>query len=208
MSIMTWLAASVYFLISPIAAVAGVDLICTDSDDTEGYFHVKIENANAIIRYVGLGEGKNEELDYVYKKANDSTQEYPLRESKRYFYWYDLSGAQEYFLEPENITFEELFQKFLSANTVWEALEKESNVSGTFANASHMILIDRSSPALYDVWDVRLSSSDPIISTQERFCKIVTGDEAKDFMDSKSSDFKAVESDSIKNQEADAETKF
>lgn len=157
MSVVKWIFAHLVFFNRSFVAAADVDLICSGLEKSENFAHVRIENQNAVIRYVILGEEKNDNLDYSYKKANDSTSEYQLNESKRYFYWYDLSDAQKFFREPENITLEGLLQKFSLANATWEGLEKESNNLGFFVNSSQMIIIDRSKLIFSTHLDIRTS---------------------------------------------------
>lgn len=207
MSVVRWIFASLVFINPNFAAAADVDLICADSKDSENFAHVRIDGQKAVVRYVTLGEEKDENLDYTFKKANDSTLEYQLKESARYFYWYDLSDAGKFFSEPENVTLEGLLQSFSFANETWEAREKEANDLGIFVNSSNMIVIDRSKLAFFSYWDVR-SSVENLVFSGERSCNILSNSEAEEFMDSKFSDFKEIEADSIESEKEDAATKF
>lgn len=198
-------------LLSPLGAVsasaADADLICPHSSDFESIAHVKISGSKALIRYVNLRDEKNKELDYTYKAASDATVEYELRESDRYYYWYDLAESQKYFREPESITLDGLMQSFFNATARAEAYEKETNDLGIFVISGNMIVIDRAIPTLYVAFEVR-TGGEPIGETQERPCEIIEADDAIELMENKLSEFKEIEAESIKTQEEGLKSKF
>lgn len=192
------------------ASAADVDLICLHSGKFESIAHVKISGSTAHIRYVNLGDEKNNDLDYTYKAASDRTMEYELSKSDRYYYWYSFAGAQKHFTEPDSITLEGLKQSFFTAMARAEAYEKETNNLGFFAISGNMLVIDRANPTLYSMLQFRTESTgkEPVGENLERPCEIIEADQATDLMDTKLSDFKKIEAESIKVQEEGLKRKF